>query len=150
MDLKARVVLLALMILWLCVFAPSSVSSQITPEMVQAAKKEGGVMLYGAFSIKASKEVGDLFEKRYGIKLKHWRGDATALLSRVLAEARTGGASFDVLVGNEGIMSIVKDKGILDKFDPPAAAKFPKQFKDPEHWMTPWRALPYGVNYTLT
>jgi iron(III) transport system substrate-binding protein len=32
-------------------------------------------------------------------------------------------------------------------FEPPAAKSYPKQFLDSDKKMTPWRVLPYGINY---
>ena len=58
-----------------CVTAPGISSPQITPELIEAAKKEGEVMFYGAITINSSKAVGDAFEKKHGIKLRHWRGE---------------------------------------------------------------------------
>jgi hypothetical protein len=48
---------------------PAFAGAQLTPAIIEAAKKEGEVMFYGAITIKSSKAVGDLFEKKYGIKL---------------------------------------------------------------------------------
>ena len=48
--------------------------AQNTPALIEAAKPEGEVMFYGAITINSSKAIGDLFEKKYGIKLRHWRG----------------------------------------------------------------------------
>jgi hypothetical protein len=53
------------------------VSAQITAELIDAAKKQGEVMFYGAITINSSKAIGDLFEKKYGIQLRH--GVATPL-----------------------------------------------------------------------
>ena len=64
---------------------PGMSYAQITPDIVEAAKKEAEVMFYGAITINSSKAIGDLFEKKYGIKLRHWRGDATELINRSLA-----------------------------------------------------------------
>jgi ABC-type uncharacterized transport system YnjBCD substrate-binding protein len=69
------------------ILAQGSAMAQFTPEMIDAAKKEGEVMFYGAITINSSKAIGDLLEKKYGIKLRHWRGDATELINRSLAEA---------------------------------------------------------------
>jgi iron(III) transport system substrate-binding protein len=126
---------------------PVCVAAQITPEVIEAAKKEGEVMLYGAITINSSKAVGDAFEKKYGIKLRHWRRDATELISRSLAEARAGKAGFDVTLGNEVVMNALDEKNLFAIFDPPAAKNYPKQFLDPDKKMTPWRVLPYGINY---
>jgi iron(III) transport system substrate-binding protein len=103
--------------------------------------------LYGAITINSSKAVGDAFEKKYGIKLRHWRGNATELINRSLAEARAGKAAFDVILGNEVVMTTLNEKNLFAVFDPPAAKGYPKQFLDPEKKMTPWRVLPYGINY---
>jgi ABC-type uncharacterized transport system YnjBCD substrate-binding protein len=78
---------------------PRVSDAQITAELIDAAKKEGEVMFYGAITINSSKAIGDLFEKKYGIKLRHWRGDATELINRALAEARAGKPAFDVTLG---------------------------------------------------
>jgi iron(III) transport system substrate-binding protein len=123
--------------------------SQLTPKMIEAAKQEGEVNLYAAVSIKVAKKVGDMFEKKYGIKVKHWRGSATGIVNRVLNEKRAGKALFDVVIGNRGIMNVIKDNGVLTRYSPPEAEKYPAQFRDPTHWMTPWRVLPMGMSYNL-
>ena len=126
---------------------PNAATAQITPELVEAAKKEGEVMFYAAITINSSKAIGDLFEKKYGIKLKHWRGDATELINRILAEARSGKAAFDVTLGNEAVMTTLSEKNMFGVFDPPAARSYPKQFRQADEKLTPWRVLPYGINY---
>ena len=127
--------------------APRLSQAQITPELVEAAKKEGEVMFYGAITVNSSKAIGDAFEKKYGIELQHWRGDATELINRALAEARAGKPAFDVTLGNEVVMTTLDQKKLFAVFDPPAAKGYPKQFLDPDKRMTPWRVLPYGLNY---
>ncbi|HBA41317.1 MAG: hypothetical protein A2W66_06110 [Deltaproteobacteria bacterium RIFCSPLOWO2_02_56_12] len=126
---------------------PLAVLGQISPQAGEAAKKEGEVMLYGAVPVRISKPLGDLFEKKYGIKLKHWRGDATELINRALTETRAGQNYFDVILGNEGVMASIDEQGLLGVFAPPAARGFPTQFRQPEQRMTPWRVLPYGINF---
>jgi iron(III) transport system substrate-binding protein len=139
--------MIKLLMLPVLLFSPGIVSAQITPELIEAAKKEGEVMLYGAITVNSSKAIGDAFEKKYGIKLRHWRGDATELINRSLAESRAGKPAFDVTLGNEVVMATLNEKNLFAVFDPPAAKAYPKQFLDPEKKMTPWRVLPYGINY---
>jgi iron(III) transport system substrate-binding protein len=139
--------LIALFLGFATIFITSALRAQITPDIVAAAKKEGEVMFYGAITINSSKAIGDLFEKKYGIKLRHWRGDATELINRTLAEARAGKPAFDVTLGNEVVMTTLNDKNLFATFDPPAAKGYPKQFRHAEQKMTPWRVLPYGINY---
>jgi iron(III) transport system substrate-binding protein len=129
------------------IISPTLAGAQITPEIIEAAKKEGEVNFYGAITVNISKRISDLFEKKYGIPVKHWRGDATEIVNRVLTEARAGRSTFDVTLGNEAVMQALEEKNILGVFDPPAAKGYPKQFRDPDMRMTAWRVLPYGINY---
>jgi iron(III) transport system substrate-binding protein len=128
------------------IFAQAS-HAQITPQQIEAAKKEGEVAFYGALPVNIVKRIGDAFEKKYGIPVKHWRGDATEIVNRVLTEARAGRPMFDSTLGNEAVMQALDEKGLLGVFDPPAAKGYPKQFRDPDLRMTAWRVLPYGINY---
>jgi iron(III) transport system substrate-binding protein len=137
----------SIMVAAIVLTAPITAPGQITPELIDAAKKEGEVMFYGAITVNSSKAIGDAFEKKYGIKLRHWRGDATELINRSLAEARAGKPGFDVTLGNEVVMHSLDEKNLFAVFEPPAAKSYPKQFLDPDKKMTPWRVLPYGINY---
>lgn len=126
---------------------PRAANAQINRDVMEAAKKEGEVMFYGAVTVNASKPIGESFEKKYGIKLNHWRGDATDIINRVLTEARAGRPVFDVTLGNEAVMMALNEKDIFAAFDPPAAKGYPKRFRRADNKMTPWRVLPYGINY---
>ena len=120
---------------------------QITPQLIETARKEGEVAFYGALPVNIVKPISDAFEKKYGVAVKHWRGDATEIVNRVLTEARAGRPMFDATLGNEAVMQALDEKGLLGVFDPPAAKGYPKQFRDPDMRMTAWRVLPYGINY---
>jgi iron(III) transport system substrate-binding protein len=126
---------------------PRLAVAQMAAESIEAAKKEGEVVFYGAVAVNISKRITDLFEKKYGIAVKHWRGDATEIVNRVVTEARAGRPTFDVTLGNEAVMQALEEKNILAVFDAPAAKGYPKQFRDPDMRMTAWRVLPYGINY---
>ena len=56
-----RSVMISLAMGWMT--SSGFLSAQVTPELVEAAKKEGEVMFYGAITINSSKVVGDAFEK---------------------------------------------------------------------------------------
>ncbi|MGH7826946.1 MAG: ABC transporter substrate-binding protein [Candidatus Binatia bacterium] len=131
----------------LSLLSSSPLHGQLNPDMIEAAKKEGTVVLYAALPVNTTKKIGDLFEKRYGIRVNHWRGSATGIVNRVLNEARANNSLFDVVIGNRGVINAIKEKGLLTRFKPPAAASFPAKFRDPEHLSTTWRVLPVGINY---
>ena len=139
--------ILAAVYLFVAIIFVQASYGQITPQQIEAAKKEGEVAFYGALPVTIVKRISDAFEKKYGIAVKHWRGDATEIVNRVLTEARAGRPIFDSTLGNEAVMQALDEKGILGVFDPPAAKGYPKQFRDPDMRMTAWRVLPYGINY---
>ena len=114
---------------------------------VEAAKKEGKVVVYGTVPPQSMKAINNGFEKKYGIKVEYWRASSTKVMDRALTEWRAGRPGFDVVEGNRGVQLIMKDDGLFAKFISPSSQKFPDRFKDKEGVMTPWRFLPISILY---
>lgn len=117
---------------------------------IEAAKKEGKVIVYAAVPPQTMKVINEPFEKKYGIKVEYWRASATAILERALNEWRVGTAPFDVVEGNKGPQHILKSEGVFAKYQPPAAAKYAKQFLESDQLLTPWRFNPISILYNTT
>lgn len=114
---------------------------------VEAAKKEGSVVVYGSVVPQAMKGMNEAFEKKYGIKVEYWRGDSTKVADRAQSEWRAGKPGFDVVEANRGVQLIMKQEGLFQKFLPPSAEKFPAKFKEKDGLITPWRVLPISILY---
>jgi iron(III) transport system substrate-binding protein len=112
---------------------------------IDAAKKEGKVVVYAAVPPQTMKVINDPFEKKFGIKVEYWRASTTGILERALNEWRVGKPGFDVVEGNKGPQLILQKEGAFDKFLPPSAAKFPRQFLQPDGILTPWRFNPISI-----
>ena len=54
--------------------------------LIAAAQKEGSFALYTSFAEKDLPPLTDLFEKKYGVKVKAWRAGSEKVLQRTLAE----------------------------------------------------------------
>src|SRR5687768_9404265 len=108
--------------------APGAVVAQSVN--VDAAKKEGKVIVYGSVVPQAMEDFHRGFESKYGIKVEYWRGDSTKVSERALTEWRAGKPGFDVVEGNRGVQLIMKQEGLFTKFVPPASEKFPAQVKE--------------------
>jgi iron(III) transport system substrate-binding protein len=112
---------------------------------VDGARKEGKVVIYAAVPPQTMKAINDPFEKKFGIRVEYWRASTTGILERALNEWRVGKPGFDVVEGNKGPQLILKGEGVFDKFLPPSAGKFPRQFLEADGLLTPWRFNPISV-----
>ncbi|MGZ9143661.1 MAG: hypothetical protein ACXW4O_15130, partial [Candidatus Binatia bacterium] len=61
---------------------PSQASAQGVS--LEAAKKEGKVVVYGTIVPQVMKLIEAGFEAKYGVNIEYWRGDATKVVDRVL------------------------------------------------------------------
>jgi iron(III) transport system substrate-binding protein len=125
----------------------SAVPLRAQPLDAAAAKREGKVVVYAAVPPQTMKAINDPFEKKYGIRVEYWRASATAILDRALNEWRAGHPAFDVIEGNKGPQLILKSEGVFDKFLPPSAGNFPRQFLEADGMLTPWRFNPISILY---
>jgi iron(III) transport system substrate-binding protein len=114
---------------------------------VEAAKKEGKVVIYGTIVPQVMALIQKGFEAQYGIKTEYWRGDATKVIDRVLTEWRAGKPGFDVVLGARGPLALGKPEGVFAKYSPAAAANFPAKFRDKDGQLTAMRVTPVGVLY---
>jgi iron(III) transport system substrate-binding protein len=114
---------------------------------VEAAKKEGKVVVYGTVPPQSMDGINNGFEQKYGIKVEYWRASSTKVMDRALTEWRAGRPGFDVVEGNRGVQLIMRDSGLFAKFISPSSEKFPEKFKDKQGVMTPWRFLPISILY---
>lgn len=142
MSMNARAALLGVVAALLL-----STPLQAQPVDVEAAKKEGKVMIYGTIVPQVMKLIQKGFEGEYGIKTEYWRGDATKVIDRVLTEWRAGKPNFDVVIGARGPLALGKPEGVFARYSPPAAAAFPAKFRDPDGQFTAMRVTPVGILY---
>jgi len=143
MERRRKVIRWAL--IGLTIFWTRSALAQVID--IDAAKKEGKVVVYAAVPPQTMKVINDPFEKKYGIRVEYWRASATGILERALNEWRVGQTGFDVIEGNKGPQLILKSEGVFDKFIPPSAGKFPRQFIEADGVLTPWRFNPISILY---
>jgi len=93
-----------------CLAAPAAAQDQ---KVVDAAKKEGEVMLYTSLVPEDLGPLGAAFEKKYGIKLKTWRANSEKVLARAVTEMRAGRSDADVVETNGPQMeSLYREKGL--------------------------------------
>jgi iron(III) transport system substrate-binding protein len=97
----------------------------------EAARSEGEVKVYADVSIRETQEIDRLFGERFPeVKVSWTRGLDRELLARCLAEARDGGSSFDVFIGDLG--THLNGAGLAERWSPPESPALPPEWIDQE------------------
>jgi ABC-type Fe3+ transport system substrate-binding protein len=128
--------------------APARAADQA---MIDAAKKEGQVVWYTTQIIdQFARPAAAAFEKKYGIKVSYVRANSNEVALRVLNEAKAGRMQADVFDGT-GATASLKKEGVVAKFIPENAKRFPKEYVDAEgYWVaTNLYVLTPGYNTEL-
>jgi iron(III) transport system substrate-binding protein len=87
------------------------------------AKKQGQVLFYSTMTVQDGKTIAAAFERKYGVRLVHWRGSAEKIVQRVLIEARAGRNDVDVIETSSHRMEALRREGALEDFWTPAFAE---------------------------
>ena len=82
-------------------------------KVLAAANKDGKLTLYTAFRPQDLPALIEPFEKKYGIKVTHWRSGATNVLQRVLKEASGGRHEVDVVLVPSTEMEAMRREKVL-------------------------------------
>src|SRR5437868_15398516 len=107
-----------------------------TPEVVQAAKKEGEVMLYTSLVPEDLTPLAAAFEKKYGVKLKTWRANSEKVLQRAVTEMRAGRNDADVIETNGPQMeSLYREKDLQVVKSARIKELMPQALRPPGHWV---------------
>jgi len=73
-------------------------------KLIEGAKKEGTVTLYSSAPVEDLAALTAAFTKKYGVKVRVWRGSSENIVQRAVAEAR--GGRFDVDVIETGALAM--------------------------------------------
>ena len=113
--------------------APEPVA--ITPALVEAAKKEGKVILYSSMDLPVGEKLGKAFEAAYpGIAVQIERSGSERLFQRIDQEFAINIRAADVINSSDASHFISwKRNGWLVPFVPEDVAKhFPPEYRDPD------------------
>lgn len=153
-----RILAIVAGLVWAVLAAPAIAAppepQSITPQLVEAAKKEGVVVYYTAVDVKVAEKVAAAFKEKYpGIEVQVERTGAERLFQRIGQELESGIANADVINTSDAAHAIYwKRKGWLAPVLPDEVAKsFDKAYYDPDGMFAVWRATlsPIGYNTKL-
>src|ERR1700754_2853992 len=131
--------------------APPPVS--ITPELVDAATKEGKVILYSSMDLPVGEKLGRAFEAKYpGIEVQIERSGSERLFQRVAQEFGSGIRAADIINRSDASHFISwKKNGWLGPFlSADIAQHFLPQFRDPDGMSATTRIYLSSIAYNTS
>ena len=87
--------------------------------LIEGAKKEGVLTVYGAMPTKDLQALVDAFTKKYGIKANIWRSSSENVVQRIVTEARGGRFDVDFLQNNAPAMAALQREQLLQQVNSP-------------------------------
>src|SRR5215471_11942731 len=106
-------------------FFPEAQAQDQRTQLVEGAKREGGLVWYTSTSVEDIKRLFDVFNKRYPfIRTEFYNAGSASLYNRILNESRAGKLFFD-LVAIRGVEThrLIKE-GFLQQYISPESAAY--------------------------
>jgi iron(III) transport system substrate-binding protein len=126
----------------------------VTPQLIEAAKKEGKVVWYTSVDLPLAEKVAKAFETKYpGVKARVERTGAERVFTRIGQEYSSNIRAVDVVNSSDAAHLIVwKRNGWLQPYVPEDVAKdYPAEHRDPDGMFASFRIFlcPMGYNTDL-
>jgi iron(III) transport system substrate-binding protein len=128
-------------------------ASAVTPQLVEAATKEGKVVWYTSVDLPLAEKVGKAFEAKYpGIAVRVERTGAERVFQRIGQEYASRIHAVDVVNSSDAAHFIVwKRDGLLEPYLPEDVAKFyAAEHKDPDGTFASFRVWVCIIAYNTT
>ena len=101
-------------------------------QTIEAAKKEGKVVISIPSSSELRSAIEARFEKRFGIKVEAVTGRASSIVGKMVEEYKAGVRYFDLHIGgSQSILTGLLPEGVLDPVEP---VMILPEVKDPKQW----------------
>jgi len=128
-------------------------ATPVTPALIEAAKKEGKVILYTSIDLPLAEKVAKSFEAKYpGIAARVERTGAERVFTRIAQEYGSNIHAVDVVNSSDAAHLIVwKRNGWLEPFVPEDVAQhFPAEHKDPDGTFASFRVYLCTMGYNTS
>jgi iron(III) transport system substrate-binding protein len=128
-------VALVLFVVGIWLHWPADVWPQSMDAIIDGAKQEGELMIYGSTDLRQANIIANKFREKYPfIDVKLTRLNSNKLYPKVLSEHRAGKYLVDVLQNNTVGLYFLKKEGLLENYLAPDQSLYPEKFKDPGYW----------------
>ena len=97
--------------------------SDRTEKLIAGAKREGTVTVYSSATTEDMAVIAAAFEKKYGVKVRLWRGSSENIVQRAVVEARGGRFDADVIETGGLAMEAMRREQLFQEVRTPALAE---------------------------
>jgi iron(III) transport system substrate-binding protein len=113
---------------WFTPVQAADAPSWLDPKLLEAAKKEGTLVIYSSLNEEEGLPIWKVFEQQTGLKIEYIRGSDGQMISRILIENRGGKPSWDIVM----VTSVQRlPASLLAQVDPPQAQYLFTSARDP-------------------
>jgi iron(III) transport system substrate-binding protein len=122
-----------------CIYVPQPLWGQSaeTAKLIEGAKKEGELLIYGTTDLRQSNLINEKFQSKYPfINVKLNRLTSDNLYPRLIAETRSGKFLADLLQNNAVGMHFLKKGNFLARYVSAEERAYASEFKDAGYWVT--------------
>ena len=125
-------------------------ASAVTPQLIEAAKKEGKAVWYTAVDLPVAERIAKAFEAKYpGIAVRVERSGGERIFQRIGQEYASNIHAVDVVNSSDAAHFIVwKRDGVLAAYVPQdVASHYPAEQRDPDGLFASWRVWLCVIGY---
>ncbi|MEQ8194492.1 MAG: extracellular solute-binding protein [Rhodospirillales bacterium] len=135
--------------LFLSVSVSPVAADTYSKELIDAAKKEGNVVVYHSVNRGVLKKLCATYEKKFGVKTECTRKTTGGVSRMVAAESIAGKLKCDIVSAGDGGLFVAWHKqGLLMPYKSVNYGKFRKETQDPTFASSPARMTYYGIEYS--
>lgn len=117
--------------------ALSVLPAQGQTDLVNAARREGSVTVYGSLEADVFDVIAKIFQGQYGIKVNYFRAASNLVTDRVLTESRAGRPQYDAVLTNRSPMLNLKKEGVFARFVAPTYETYAPATRDRDGILSP-------------
>jgi iron(III) transport system substrate-binding protein len=122
--------------------------SQRRAKLIEGAKKEGRLVVYGTLGVDAARPMLEKFRQSHPyVSIGHFRSGSTGVYNRVVNEGRAGKQEVDIIELSAGPVSDLIRAGFVDPYRSPETDAVRREFIDPRHLWTAYHYLVVGLAY---
>ena len=120
-------------------------------QLVEAAKRDGKIVLYGTTNIAVMQELLERFKKKYPfLQVDNYRATTNRVYAKVVAEARSGTHAVDVIEISPDSAFKLKQDRLLDPYLSPVRKSILEGYTDKEGYWTGYFHQVIALGYNTT